>query len=73
MNAYPLGAAHSLIAVSRASRESISSAQMAHSLEPVTRQRDDKAQLAHRSRFLEPDIRKAEISLCVRQFETASS
>ncbi|EWZ78896.1 hypothetical protein FOXG_22711 [Fusarium oxysporum f. sp. lycopersici 4287] len=46
---------------------------MAHSIEPVTRQRDDKAQLAHRSRFLEPDIRKAEISLCVRQFETASS
>ncbi|KAI3573229.1 hypothetical protein IWW34DRAFT_148043 [Fusarium oxysporum f. sp. albedinis] len=29
---------------------SISSAQMAHSIDPVTRQRDDKARLAYRSR-----------------------
>jgi hypothetical protein len=44
---------------------------MAHPIEPVTRQRDDKAELAYRSRFW-PDIRRVEISLCVRQLETTS-
>ncbi|EXA29597.1 hypothetical protein FOVG_18936, partial [Fusarium oxysporum f. sp. pisi HDV247] len=37
---------------------------MAHPIGPVTRQRDDKAELAYRSRFW-PDIRRVEISLCV--------
>ncbi|EXA29854.1 hypothetical protein FOVG_18720 [Fusarium oxysporum f. sp. pisi HDV247] len=44
---------------------------MAHPIEPVTRQRDDKAQLAYGSRFwslMSEELR----SVCVRQLETAS-
>ncbi|EWZ77407.1 hypothetical protein FOWG_18182 [Fusarium oxysporum f. sp. lycopersici MN25] len=44
---------------------------MAHPIEPVTRQRDDKAQLAYGSRFwslMSEELR----SVCMRQPETAS-
>ncbi|KAJ0129563.1 Galactose oxidase [Fusarium oxysporum f. sp. albedinis] len=52
-------------------KDYISLAQMAHPIEPVTRQRDDKAQLAYGSRFwslMSEELR----SVCVRQLETAS-
>ncbi|KAM5528723.1 hypothetical protein FOXYSP1_17369 [Fusarium oxysporum f. sp. phaseoli] len=45
---------------------------MAHRIEPVTRQRDDQAWLLDCSRS-KPDVKKAGISLCTRQLETASN